>query len=557
MSTQQQDVTLASDLVTIQVTKKGCYLKQSEYNAIKHDLFKRLLTKFGITISNKKYSQTGILVDICFYNWENFTHDISEEQQRIIKLANFTEGIDTISGAWLLNQDRFICHSIDNNEMPHPIVHISSIHSESELKSFFPRYTYIMDDSIWNYLLLLDRDITQTTNRFKDIIMQIKENAFQNKYYYLNIAYEYAHLKARIARESFILLNKGEIGNHGAHISPFLFHSENKMRNEVEKNMTKKKEIIRKYKWHFLLLDDKYNKALSLIPACKEKVIINKSQIFRKRLDNIIGQANYTLDSVALCSDALSKIKSGKSKYDVIFLDYLLEENHYGYEILNNIYKECDEAEKNEKPYPDYIGPAQRLFFMFTSAFTTAVSERLILEGLSRSKSYWHIGESACPTNTPHLFDYYLLDLMYKRLEDSGINSLSEDNILSKIKYIFEEVNSYNKNEDRIKAVRERAFDTYYEFLDLHHKYALLKKDKGQSRLVDSFLEDKVHMGAMLEHLLQLIHLTAFGTIRQWPEIWEEYKFFTRTFSHKNELDSEVVELSHNIEQYIITLKSA
>jgi hypothetical protein len=61
-------------------------------------------------------------------------------------------------------------------------------------------------------------------------------------------------------------------------------------------------------------------------------------------------------------------------------------------------------------------------------------------------------------------------------------------------------------------------------------------------------------MGAMLEHLLQLVHLTAFGTVRQWPEIWEEYKFFVRTLN----VDKESIrEFSKHIEDYLIVLKSA
>lgn len=34
-------------------------------------------------------------------------------------------------------------------------------------------------------------------------------------------------------------------------------------------------------------------------------------------------------------------------------------------------------------------------------------------------------------------------------------------------------------------------------------------------------------LGSLLEHLVQLVHLVAFGTVRQWPEIWEEYVYIT------------------------------
>ena len=63
-------------------------------------------------------------------------------------------------------------------------------------------------------------------------------------------------------------------------------------------------------------------------------------------------------------------------------------------------------------------------------------------------------------------------------------------------------------------------------------------------------------MGAMLEHLLQLVHLTAFGTVRQWPEIWEEYQYFVRTFVVKDENKKDLNNLTKDIEKYIIDLKS-
>ena len=66
----------------------------------------------------------------------------------------------------------------------------------------------------------------------------------------------------------------------------------------------------------------------------------------------------------------------------------------------------------------------------------------------------------------------------------------------------------------------------------------------------------------MLEHLTQLVHLTAFGTIRQWPEMWEEYIYFKAQFEKQQDNDQDAVDqkrldtLFTNIEQYILDLKS-
>ena len=69
-------------------------------------------------------------------------------------------------------------------------------------------------------------------------------------------------------------------------------------------------------------------------------------------------------------------------------------------------------------------------------------------------------------------------------------------------------------------------------------------------------MKKQVHLGTMLEHLLQLVHLTAFGTVRQWPEIWEEYQFFTRTVNDSHKYKNLMGNITESIEEHIIDLKS-
>lgn len=525
---------LVSTCVTIHVTSSDCYISKSDFEAIQPYVankiqFHKIFDNFGIIpVSPDKYLPTGFSVDICFYYWEDY-NKTDESEQRDIRLSRFTENIDSIAGSWLLNQDRLF--TLSKGEIPHPIIHIPPREcSDKELQKYFPRYAYIMDDSIWNYLLIQKGSRVQVKEQFLNIIKQIRENAFTNKYYYLNIAYEYAHLKARLVRESYIF-NRGEKGNHGAHVSPFLFHSESKMRKNIEdEDIKDKQSAIQKHKWRFLLLDDKHEENLSIL-INDESIKINKNQILSRRLDHVVGKGNYTLNCVATVGGALEQIK--KCRYDIVFIDYLLEEEsvgHYGVELLEEIERDC-----REKPYPQYVGPLGRLFFMFTSAFTTAVSERLILEGLSRSRDYWYIGEGACPTNTPFLFDYYLLNLMWKRLDDSGINDLTASHIYSLLHKIFL---PKEKCKDQT-SVRKRANENYREILSLQYHYQRLLKDvemadkiqdTNGSVLVTEFISWQTNLGGLLEHLVQLVHITAFGTVRQWPELWEEYIFCKAQF---------------------------
>jgi len=209
------------------------------------------------------------------------------------------------------------------------------------------------------------------------------------------------------------------------------------------------------------------------------------------------------------------------------------------------------------------IGPHERLFFMFISAYTSAVYERLLSEGLNRSEKYWHIAVGACPTNTPQLFLYNLLKLMEKQLEDSGVDKLSA-------KGIYDVVNTIYGETDK---VRSRANEKYQDVLDLHYLYRKMLKDveipqdsifntKG-SVLITNFITKNVNLGGLLEHLTQLVHLTAFGTVRQWPEMWEEYIYFKSQFDLKlfkeeigENADRLFYELCVKIESYILKLKS-
>lgn len=213
------------------------------------------------------------------------------------------------------------------------------------------------------------------------------------------------------------------------------------------------------------------------------------------------------------------------------------------------------------------IGPHGKIFFIFISAYSSAVYERLLAQGINQSEDYWFISVGACPTNTPQLFLYNLIKLMEKRLDDSGILKLSSDGIYKLINRI------YLRKEDAPKkdSIRKRANAHYQEVLSLQYHYRSILRDveipfgnnsstfatKG-SVLMTDFIQNKINLGGMLEHLTRLVHLTAFGTIRQWQEMWEEYVYFKAQF--EKQLDEVSLDnfnsLCQNIENYILELKS-
>ena len=210
------------------------------------------------------------------------------------------------------------------------------------------------------------------------------------------------------------------------------------------------------------------------------------------------------------------------------------------------------------------FGPHERFYFMFISAYTSAVYERLLAEGLNRNEKYWYIAVGACPTNTPKLFMYNLLKLMEKQLVDSGITKMSPEEIYRVANKIY---GGETVNNEWAPKVRRNANDYYQDVLRLQYRYKKMLADVDIPRnggifntngsvLITDFIKKNVNLGGFLEHFTQMVHLTAFGTVRQWHEIWEEYIYFKSQFNISEFKDKEkFYKLCVAIEKYVIALK--
>lgn len=502
-----------------------------------------------------------------------------------------------------------------------PIIHLTldnsyvdNLYSEINipLPSHISRSYQILDSSIWNKIVPFDRN-----NEYKvggaiglyNAIREIELN-YRRGLYSLEVTHEYANLNARLAKQAFLS------GTHANGVSPFIFHSESAIKRLAAKEFNippiRNKEVlpvtekIQNQKWRILLVDDKASNGLS--PKGKVKLERTSGDLpWNSKLAIIIDllKSHFTKSSSSfvityrelngaihqnfksskddhdenngILIEFAENIENAKKslrekKYDLILLDYLLDKEskaEYGYELLDLIFREIEESKDvngaiNYNKVSYKIGPHKRLFFIFISAYTNAVYERLLAEGLNRSEKYWHIAVGACPTNTPQLFLYNLLKLMEKQLEDSGVDKLSAKGIYDVVNKIYGETDK----------VRSRANEKYQDVLDLHYLYRKMLKDveipqdsifntKG-SVLITNFITKNVNLGGLLEHLTQLVHLTAFGTVRQWPEMWEEYIYFKSQFDlnqFKNEIGSGDAkklfdELCIKIESYILKLKS-
>lgn len=476
----------------------------------------------------------------------------------------------------------------------YPILHIiptdiflpSLYRPKVALNKKVPRSFQIIDNSIWNYSVPLFKttyyyekdgreEVVEWNKLFKDAIESIYKN-HEKGLYKLPVTREYADLNARLASESFLS------GSHSEGVSPIIFHSEGVMKYLIKKEFEIQRQTIKEIrdkKWRILLVDDKANTSMLDEEErrldywdTKLKIIMNLlEEQFYVKFHDTNGAKRFESECFALeyvekleyAKDALKKSKYKKNQqekekeYDIILLDYLLKEEgdiHYGYDLLEDI-SDDDERQKYN------VGPVNKFYFMFISAYSTAVYERLLAEGLNQSEKYWHIAVGACPTNTPQLFLYNLIKLMEKRVDDANINDLSVHGILDTMGKIYNQKGLIRKNaSEHYQDVQ--SYQYYYRTILKDYKVSLNNEsifDTEGSVLMTDFMNNNVNLGGLLEHMAQLVHLTAFGTIRQWQEMWEEYIYFKSQLASqiKNWNQPKFKKLCRNIESYIMSLKNS
>ena len=428
------------------------------------------------------------------------------------------------------------------------------------------RYKNFLDSNIWFHIYFEDGEL-------KDIETRIEQYVSESRYN-LQRAIEYRELYLRLLSNDYLMKqNNGSEEDHADYVCPFLFHSERKSLVDIKKKENKQIiDDIKQYKWRILLVDDHCTDKMK--NADGRESTLTKLDIVQTELENLFDKGSVATKKEEITKDTFiyidcaSKLEDAKTalqnkKYEIILLDYLLggkgDGREYGYELLKGIWaKEENKAE--DVKYKDYIfdykkGPNNRFYFMFISAFTTAVSERLLTEGWHRSEDYWYIGEGACPINTPYLFQYRLLHIMEKRMKEMGLNKLLGINHTDfESSYIKTDIIDviFAPNDTNVRQSANRHFNNVLSIL-YNYKNLLVDThnasnpfDSPESTLATDFVMNNAYIGGFLEHLTQLVYLTAFGTVRQWPEMWEEYQF----------LKSVVGKRIEPIEKYIFNLKN-
>jgi hypothetical protein len=451
-----------------------------------------------------------------------------------------------------------------------PMIHITTLdlfdekHQERLQKQgiVIPRYIKYLDSSIWNQYVPLERDNGDFYKHLKIAITNIVRYTEQGLYKDSKIQ-AIADFNARLLINSHLESTEDK---HATYVSPFVFHSETEMKG---KSVERIEEINNIYNVHIKEINNIYSKHAEKLEWRILLIDDNTSQNTNTdsiKVDKVLKQVFLQIEDITVNIESATNIKSAieknkEKKYDIILVDYLLgykdkddktKGREYGYEFLdkikmNNVFNDVE------------VGIFGKFWIMFTSAFRNAVRERLQEKGYTYNEQYWHIARGACPLTAPELFRYNFITFIFLQLNVITKLYLSNDaqkalentdrriiTVIDLLKQIFKE----------LAKVRERAIGLFDALLKMRANYNILKYDAKYkenneygSKLIQRLFKDiDDYNNAFWEHLQHLVYLTAFGTIRQWTEMWEEYLFVKKYIKDKDVLIY--------IEKYIISLKN-
>ncbi len=394
------------------------------------DLIKSILSVENtslVPISSEKKKEASLIVLFIKSKQLNKNSNLFKSIQEEIRYCYNYIPVITISTEKFLNNDRQ-----EKNDL--------------QLQLNLARSLNFFDSSIWNYYVPIDKEFK---NNFSNAINEIKTN-YQKGYYNLIVCKEFIDLQYRLLQNSFIE-DFGE--GHAANISPFIFHSESKMKEESLNIANKIFNNYNSFYWKILLVDDYAEEQLRTINEYNSNSRLTKYDIIKNVIENNSSfsvnnfkrdKINILIENATSLGNAIQKIS--KSTYDIILLDYLLDKKQNGQreyshnllKVIANIcsnkegYKENDykklelycidrliDEQKNDEIYNDIIsgiiknkGPLGKFWFLNISSFQSAFLDRLQEQGLGHNCEHWYLSRGGDPVNTPKLFKYTFLRFM-------------------------------------------------------------------------------------------------------------------------------------------------
>jgi CheY-like chemotaxis protein len=334
------------------------------------------------------------------------------------------------------------------------------------------------------------------------------------------------------------------------------------------------KEALQTKKYDLILLD-------YLMKEKKESEEISRSRYSHEILKKIKDVFEENLD------EKINSYENDKEKWLLSPIEekYQKEKEATKLEkMLEKIEKETSKLkEKIKKNIDKFIvqkkGSNGRFRFLFMSAFVNAVQSHMLQLGLLPHTPYWDLGHGACPTTTPNLFKYHLIQTMYDQVNGMiNLYNISKSENSENEKRVFTLIDLLSIIYENESQARQNAIDYFNALLKMRLNYDIFKYDacidnceidgkmkpENQSLLIKSLFPDiKYYDNAFWEHTMQLVYLTAFGTIRQWHDMWEEFMLIRpylqkiQKYDDERSINKKAEGVISAIENYITNLQRA
>jgi len=444
--------------------------------------------------------------------------------------------------------------------------------------------TNYLDSSIWCRYISNEQEETAVRKQFA--------RNHELGLYDCNNGLEYLEFQARMLVNA--RFGEFESSRHSK-IPPVEFHSETEMTKKTAAIIKKLKDAVTTHPssnhpliWKILLVDDHSTKNLSRGKCSKRDVVCdvlasmfpieifdNKKYVpcptkTRPELKDIY---HIKIHCAETKEEALEFIR--KQRFDMILLDYLLNkpemtpETGRDFDTSDELLEEIkDSTQELER------GPMGYLWFLNVSAFANAIDSKLTAKGLHYDTNEWHLNKGACPINTPELFKYNLLFFMTKqvdelvkfhksKLEHQDMRSLVD--LLRKI-YMPEDGTTPRKMADLyFHSILNLEADCEIMRKDIDYGLSGKEKDDtkkllanpGKSELVFSLFPDIIHYTKPFwDHLSHLVHITAYGSPQEWPQMLVNFREIKSTLleANKGRNEQATKKLVQKIEEYIIDL---
>lgn len=456
-----------------------------------------------------------------------------------------------------------------------------------------PRFR-IMDSSIWNQYVSLypPQDFHQRLGgSLQDILIYHHHGLYESI-----VAREYLEFQCRKLEQSYV---KNYAGGHAKKVTPFRFHSENKMKQLADEKL---KDIRKKkLKWSCLLVDDyalknlrpqdesnedlkitwKRDWILQLVNSGGEPILEflndetdgvvkndNRPRPNNKKEDDCYkGYVNYFIQHLKKLETGEISLDGQSRRPDIIILDYFFgieevdPEQQYGHKFIKELKdgRAWYEGAADEEPeiLRRGLSPQTTAFGKYwifpISAFEHAFRSHLRLMGISINDEYIEMGDGADPINSPELFRYLFycfLENQYKELR------IEIDNIAEKL--------CKGIDDTEIGELKFRLAENYTPFVGMVSKYSKLNKEKELSTFARSYLQEidrNKQLNSVVTHLQTLVGLIAHGSIWDWPKMWQEYQIIkdlriNASITHPKIADELIPQLLlEKMRKYIIRLK--